>query len=273
MKHYMLLIAFCLLVILLSVLTARAQPAVSIRYFCMGDSVKLVAKSQGADYYNWYKNGALIQYEINDIITVRDTGTYEVIAFSLYGCTSEISDPVRLIPKMLEAFDDSARVHATASVKIRVLDNDLKGCSDLMTETVSIYSYPTMGNLAITKDGIIEYKANDNAIGIDKFKYKVKDKGGNVSNAADVLVYIDNECGIVFPNPTKDLITLVTSNKHARYIRICDVSGRLMKVEDIYDGRREFSMGRYADGVYILNLMTEYGARLCTFKVVKKSEY
>jgi|GEM_PF-6614151 len=273
MKHYILMIAFCLLVIVLSVLTARSQPGVSIRYFCLGDSVKLVAKSQEADYYNWYRNGTLIQFETSDIITVRDTGIYEVLAFSLYGCMSDTSDKIRLIPRTLEAFDDSASVHATASVKIRVVDNDREGCADLMPETVTIYRYPTMGNVSITKEGIVEYKANDNAHGIDKFMYKIQDRDGNISNAADVFVYINNECGIVYPNPAKDLITLVTSNKHARYIRICDLSGRQIKVEDIYDGKRQFSMGGYADGVYILNLMTQYGARLCTFKVVKKGEY
>lgn len=269
----MLVIAFCLIVIVLSVLTAYSQPAVSTRYLCKGDSVKLLATAQYADYYNWYKDGQLLQYETSNIITVADTGTYEVVAFSLYGCLSKISDPVRLVPKDLEALNDSAKVRPTASVQIKVVNNDRKGCTDLMPETVSIVGYPTMGSVLVAKNGVVEYKADDNAHGIDKFRYRIKDREGNISNAADVLIYIDNECGIVYPNPVKDQLTVVTSNKFARYIRICDMSGRQVNVEDIFDGKRQFSMAGYADGVYVLNLMTEFGARLCTFKVVKKGEY
>ena len=78
---------------------------------------------------------------------------------------------------------------------------------------------------------------------------------------------------IVYPNPTYDIVKVNTRNNDVRFLRLCDVSGRILQVLPMQVGEKEMSVGGYPDGVYVLQLMDEAGRALCTYKVEKQHRY
>ncbi|MEM7385452.1 MAG: Ig-like domain-containing protein, partial [Verrucomicrobiota bacterium] len=89
------------------------------------------------------------------------------------------------------ANDDAVTVSSGDSVRIPVLANDEAGALPLDPATVEIASAAGVAGASLTVDGTtgdILYLSGSNAASSDSFSYRVKDTGGNLSNAATVSV-------------------------------------------------------------------------------------
>ncbi|MCR4965070.1 MAG: CotH kinase family protein [Bacteroidales bacterium] len=72
----------------------------------------------------------------------------------------------------------------------------------------------------------------------------------------------------VTPNPTSD-ITSIHSDKLIKRITLADISGRIIKIQDIFSDKCDLNMSTFPSGIYILQVVTEDGNTL-TRKIVKK---
>lgn len=75
--------------------------------FQEGRAVTMRASAKNADFYQWFRNGQVIQKATGDTYHASIPGTYTVIAFNNANCSSIASPPVHLVYKtMLETLAD-----------------------------------------------------------------------------------------------------------------------------------------------------------------------
>jgi hypothetical protein len=246
------------------------QEIVTQAFICPGDTVRLIAESDSADMYEWYKDGQFLESTVSNSVQVAALGKYAVRAYNFNGCYSDFSNAFVIEEDSIYAAKDTASLHASATVMIPVVNNDKGGCFNLNKQSVQIVADPWHGKAILRGDGMVEYIPDRRSSGIDWFEYTVTDMNQRVSNRAVVTIWIGNECGVVFPNPTNDKVTLRTRNNDARFIRLCDVSGKILQVEPMQAGEKVMSIVSYPDGIYLLQLMDGNGKTLCTFKVDKR---
>lgn len=259
-----------LLMVLLLPRMVSAQVGVSHAYICPGDSVGLVAYSENADVYEWFKDGLYLTSTVEKTLQVTGLGNYSVIAYNFNGCKSDPSNAFVIEQDTLRAERDTASLHSTTSAMIAVVNNDKKGCYDLNRQSVQIVRDPWRGKAIIRGDGMVEYIPDRGTSGEDNFEYTVTDMNYRVSNVAVVTIWVGNECGVVFPNPAYDKVKVRTRNQDVRYVRFCEISGRILKVEPMAAGEKELDIVNYPPAVYVLQLMDGNGKTLCTYKVDKR---
>lgn len=249
------------------VYNSLAQTTKNKAYICPGDTVSLKAASLYADYYKWYKDGILIQDSKYDFVTITDTGAYAVSAYNIHGCESDLSEEVRVLTKILYTNNDTAQVHVTSKVDISVLKNDYSGCNNFDIQSVRIIREPYQGRLVNKGGGVITYIPATYATGFDKFVYTVSDEIGNVSQPTFVTVTIGNSCGVVYPNPVSNILNVRTENEEAKYVRLSDMNGKILLVENFEPIGHKIDMTGYANGIYILQLLDIHTRTICIFKV------
>lgn len=259
------------IILLLVSATTYAQSGGKKTIICPGDTVYLSAQSEYTDYYKWYKNATFYQRTDTNVVIVTEEGSYTVVAHNDYGCKSDESKKMLVVSKAMYALDDSAFVHANSSVKIPVINNDLPACNPFDTNSIKIFLQPWQGSVAKRRDGVIEYIPHEHAGGIDQFTYKIYDIAGEESNLAYVTIYIGTTCGIVYPNPVTNLVNIKVYDENVKYIRLCDMTGKVLQAQNAGLGVKQINMGGYADGLYIIQLLNGSGKSVCTFKVLSEN--
>lgn len=68
-----------------------------------GSSVSLQASSSGASSYLWFKDGVLIKDYNNYFLITATPGVYKVASINSGGCTSDLSDEIKVILKQIQA--------------------------------------------------------------------------------------------------------------------------------------------------------------------------
>lgn len=268
MKHVLLFILF-----ILSTASAKCQLTVTEAIVCPGDTVGLIAHSDSADIYEWYRDGQYLTTTSNNVVRVADLGAYSVIAYNLYGCKSDPSNAFILAHDTIFAESDTASMHYTTRTVIPIMKNDRSGCYGLNPSSIQILSGPWHGKAFIKGDGTVEYVPTERVSNIDQFYYTVTDMRYNLSNPALVTIWVGSECGVVYPNPTPDKAVIRTRNEEVRNLRVCDISGRILFTQPMVAGEKEISVGGFPDAVYIIQLMNEAGKAICTFKLDKRQLY
>jgi len=99
-----------------------------------------------------------------------------------------------LAPNLLPvALDDRALTARERPVAIDVLANDYDPDGFLDTESVRITSAPVAGTLTVGRDGKVLYTPDGETIGEVRFRYRVADLDGGLSNEAEVSVLVTPE--------------------------------------------------------------------------------
>lgn len=238
-------------------------------YICPGDSVVLVAESVGADYYQWLRGKESFQWTIDNRIAVRDTGRYNVIAYNLDGCPSDSSNFVVVVPDSMFLNTDTALVHNTSFRTIAVLENDEVGCDPFDEQTVRITRTPNKGVATVLDGGKVLYKPFPGTSGEDHFTYVVKDTEGVTAAPGLVVIEISNLCGILYPNPTSRAVTIHSRDERVKYYQLTTMSGQRLLRGLISADPKTIDLKHFADGMYIMQLISGGGEVLCTFKVAK----
>ncbi|GAB4202358.1 MAG: hypothetical protein Fur0023_08180 [Bacteroidia bacterium] len=71
----------------------------------------------------------------------------------------------------------------------------------------------------------------------------------------------------IYPNPTKDVLNIVTNNTDIKHIRIMDVSGRVLLESTTNDSDIHLNIN-FSNGLYVLEIRTDKG--MARFNVVKE---
>ncbi len=71
----------------------------------------------------------------------------------------------------------------------------------------------------------------------------------------------------IYPNPTKDVLNIVTNNSDIKHIRITDVSGRVLLETTTGDSDIRLNIN-FSNGLYILEVRTDKA--MARFNVVKE---
>lgn len=257
--------------IVLTLLTTHVgicQQGRTVINLCEGDTLSLTATPENEFQYHWYKGDSCILVTKKNTIDITDPGVYSVLSSNRFACSSSKAEPVIIQRNELRAIDDTLYIEAYGTNDINVLQNDKVGCVPLRPTTVNIYKKSEFGNIDIKQNGIIEYKALA-ADTTDKFFYTITDQDGNISNIACVIIKINDRCGVVYPNPVNGVLKVNSNNEQARQLRLCDMSGKILKVAPVNDITEKVDLSGYAKGMYILHLLNANGMTLCTFKVHK----
>lgn len=248
----------------------RAQGVLpSHAFICPGDSVVLKVESQGADYYQWLKNDQIYEWTMENTLTVKDTGRFNVIAFNWEGCPSDSSNKVWVALDSMELRTDTALVHNTSYRTISVLENDKEGCHPFDKRTVRITRTPNKGVAMVIDEGRVHYKPFPGTSGEDHFTYVVKDAEGVTAAPGLVVVEISNLCGILYPNPSSRLVTVHSRDERVSTYQLTTLSGQRLMRGDISPEPLTIDLKHFADGMYIMQLLSKRGEVLCTFKVAK----
>ncbi|MBR7538778.1 cadherin-like domain-containing protein, partial [Mycobacterium tuberculosis] len=105
-----------------------------------------------------------------------------------------VSDPATVVIDIIAnpvAVDDSANTKEDTPIIIDVTANDTDKDGDLDPSTVVITKQPQNGTVSVDPvTGEVTYTPNKGYVGPDQFEYTVKDKAGNVSDPATVVIDI-----------------------------------------------------------------------------------
>lgn len=250
--------------------TARAQEIrKSEAFICPGDSVVLEAESEGADYYQWIKNDQTYEWTFINTLMVKDTGIYYAIAYNWEGCPSDSSNHVLVALDSMKLHTDTALVHNTSYRTIDVLKNDEEGCKPFDDRTLRITRTPNKGVATVMDGGMVHYKPFPGTSGEDHFAYVVKDTDGVTAAPGLVIIEISNLCGILYPNPTSRVVTVHSRDERVRYYQLTTLSGQRLMRGKMTPDPISIDLKHFADGMYIMQLLSGGGEVLCTFKVAK----
>ncbi len=123
-------------------------------------------------------------------------------------------------------------------------------------------SFSVIGNEAAKGIGANQYDFTDNAPfkGTNYYRLKMIDKDGNFSysNVVEVQLTADRLPLTVFPNPSKDKITI--SGSHIATVQVVDNMGRVVKVISLHDASNpSLSLRGLQAGIYHLRIVTSDG--------------
>jgi hypothetical protein len=70
----------------------------------------------------------------------------------------------------------------------------------------------------------------------------------------------------VYPNPVKHVLNIAATE--IKGVRLCDMLGQVLFEQELFDDRIQIDMSQYAQGSYLLHVMTSEGSAVR--KIVKK---
>ena len=78
---------------------------------------------------------------------------------------------------------------------------------------------------------------------------------------------------LVFPNPASDIVTIqvigITDQKLT--YRLIDLHGRILLVKSLNNTTEQINISRLSPGLFLLQVITESGEKVCSYKIQKKS--
>jgi hypothetical protein len=243
-----------------------AQVNAQVLEICEGDTVLLSIDSanEAASRYEWYLNGDLIVSTGQASMEVTDTGEYNIIAFNEGGCGSPLSNSIRVRWKHLYAFDDETATLPETATSISILINDEGGCAGIDSSSLIIIHPPWFGNVHIA-GGQIVYKPFRGFAGTDSFDYKIRDRNGNLSNLARVLVHVGSDPDvaindvIIYPNPVSDYLYIKGDPDKIEKIMLITDRGRQLYEMKPFSAVSVINVREYAQAIYWVRVIFKSG--------------
>ena len=169
------------------------------------------------------QNGTVSVDPITGEVTYTPNKGYvgpDAFEYTVKDKAGNVSDPATVVIDITAnpvAVDDSAETKEDTPIIIDVTSNDTDKDGDLDPSTVVISKQPQHGTVSVDPiTGEVTYTPNKGYVGPDAFEYTVKDKAGNVSDPATVVIDITaNPVAVDDSAETKEdtpIIIDVTSN-------------------------------------------------------------
>lgn len=240
----------------------NAQPI----QICRGDTVLLYADSANgqASRYEWYHNGELVASTVQASLQVTDTGEYSIIAFNEGGCGSPLSNSILVQWRQIYAIDDETSTPPETARSISILINDEGGCAGLDSASLVIIRHPLFGQVNIAEEQIV-YTPFRGFAGTDSFDYKIRDRNGNLSNLARVLVHVGSDPDvaindvIIYPNPVSDFLYIKGDPDKIEKILFITDRGRQLYEMKPFSAVSVINVKEYAQAVYWVRVIFKKG--------------
>ncbi|XZF12489.1 PKD domain-containing protein [Chitinophagaceae bacterium MMS25-I14] len=217
--------------------------------FCQDGAVVLTGDVAQGYAYQWYKDGAPMNGEVNYYYIASQQGIYSLKVTNQFGCVqmSSTSVPVTVFPKPAPVI--------------------YKNGFDLSTGQYVTYQWFFNGQV-ITNAVQQSYNATQDGA------YYVEVTDGNGCTQRSSSVFVDNVSVAsismsskdirVYPNPTQGIVNIDAPAKVNYFIT--SVEGKLLQSgQDVY----RIDISRFPDGMYMLNITDEENHLLKTEKLFK----
>ena len=108
------------------------------------------------------------------------------------------------------------------------------------------------------------------SIGIDPNNWILNKVGTIVKDVTTGSVELENSGVSVFvgPNPTSDVLNIYMYNHDKADVEIFDAAGKLI-LKQHFNGQVEFDISKYANGIYMVNIINDSGELIKSSKIVK----
>jgi hypothetical protein len=175
---------------------------------------------------------------------------------------SELGDPAGYVaPQLVEFKGKYTLFCGSSNGRIRVYDsieNNIYGNYRLINNDYGKLrdgwrTTPTIGNL-ITTDDKLEMIVGNLRGGISAYKMSY-----NVDGTTPTQIIDNQNFATVFPNPTKDYLTIETAEKCD--LKIVNYLGQIIKIEKNIPPQYKFNFEAFSSGIYFLELISNSNKR------------
>lgn len=113
-------------------------------------------------------------------------------------------------------------------------------------------------------NGTSSLSGEDLPIGITTVLWTVTDEAGNIATcSADITVSITTGLSdltlaeiSIYPNPTIDILNIEVSQKDIQFIRVSDLSGRMLIEQKVYQQRAAIDLTDFTKGIYLISIQS-----------------
>jgi hypothetical protein len=230
----------------------NAKPAITIANAAICKGASFTLSAQGATTYT-YSNGAIVTPSITSIYTVTGSSTQ-----GCEGNANTVTITVNNLPVVTLSASSNQMCLNDASVQLSGLP---VGGSYVGSNVVGTVYTPV-----VTGTFDIVYTFTDTATGChssDTTSLKVDACTGLTQSSKDRSI-------LVFPNPTKNKVTLVLGENSVQGITVTDLLGRVLFSESINASQNELTVDltNYNNGVYFVSLKMDHDVKIV--KVIKE---
>lgn len=240
--------------VLLQIYPNPPKPGITVTSdtsLCTGDSVKL--SSTGTfDHYLWSTGSKLKS------IVIRNAGSYTLVVSTIFGCTSDSSDPVNII---VHPIPPKPVISISPSDSFLECDQ-LNGFYYWYYLNYPIPDWQFVGNSS--------RRINPKLYCADcTFWVYYKDSFGCVSDTSDGYGFHNlsiNNSGlpgfVFYPNPAHSLLLIENPGYEPANMIISDIFGRRLSQQKLLSGKNTISISALKPGIYILRLNDSFVYRL-----------
>ncbi len=163
-------------------------------------------------------------------------------------------------------------IYATSPQNHQILKIDENGTVSIFAGSVAGYQDGDLANALFRNPLGIDFSLDENTIYIAEAGYTTS-SGRLRQIVLDAnLSIVENETAsnfMVYPNPTKGIVTFSNFKEVVSSIEVYDISGRLVaKYDSIFDNSTQIDLSDRTLGLYLVKVFSSMG--LQTFKIIKK---
>jgi len=170
-----------------------------------------------------------------------------------------------------QAQDDAVfTVVNNSSIQVNVTNNDSDPDGDGIAVS-SIATAPDSGSASVVSDDTVEYDPDDTYTGSDQFEYVLCDDASpelcdtatvQFDVVAGILDDIASSASVLsYPNPAQDQMMIdLTTDKNFNQsleLRLISTNGKIVKVEQILNGKNKIDLSNLSEGLYLFNITTD----------------
>jgi hypothetical protein len=232
--------------------------------FCPGDSVTLTSYYDGADSYQWYRNGTPLAGDTNIELTVMTAGTYELLV------------GIAMNQQTNYMWSEAIVVQAYTSpvVTLSAAGNDSLICPGDSIQLTGASG----GGLQWYKNGVIIPGATSStyqAMTVGTYNQtKTNLNGCTDSSSFGLTIHPDPLCGAsiaensamdvkIYPNPSTGFFTIEINSNEPKEFTIVSILGAVVSKGTLVNGKTKVNISAEPAGVYFVQVDGSY------FKVIK----
>jgi hypothetical protein len=126
----------------------------------------------------------------------------------------------------------------------------------IIEKSIGANKYSAIGSVKPNNYSLYQFIDENPNKGSNYYRLQMLDNDGKSSFSNTVFVLLENNNSIaVFPNPTKDMVTI--NSKGKKHLTITDCFGRVIKQLNIINENQIIDTKEWSKGVYIFNFDNE----------------
>ena len=224
------------------------------------------------DTFKWYRDSVLVAKKVGDsTYTITGNGTYYVVATNAVATQLTLnSDTITITSLPIKSINLQAKeTNGQVLLQWQTI-NEINTASFTIQHSTDGKTFSDIGSKVAVGSGNNGYSFSNLAPlnGVAYYRIKAIDKDGSFSysNVASVQFTVNSNQLTVYPNPSRDNVTI--SGSHIASVQVIDNSGRIVKVVSLKDATNPtIKTNDLAAGIYYLHIKTtDGGERVVSFE-------